>query len=107
MFLERPFIAVNQTACSRLGYSREELLQMGPQDLALPGTLPLDAGKQTARSGGRMMFEAVLVTKEKKQVPVEISSVFVELDGEMVALSSVRDTTEHKRACNRSLSFPA
>src|SRR5580765_5817419 len=27
------FVDVNQTACQRMGYSREELLEMGPQDL--------------------------------------------------------------------------
>ena len=31
------FVDVNQTACTRMGYSREELLRMGPQDLLAQG----------------------------------------------------------------------
>lgn len=27
------FVDVNRTACERMGYTREELLQMGPQNL--------------------------------------------------------------------------
>ena len=38
------FVDVNRTACLRMGYSREELLQMGPQDL-------LDQGKQGRKQG--------------------------------------------------------
>ncbi len=89
------FIAVNQAACSRLGYSREELLRLGPRDVdpstACDTNLRACDDKQT-------VFESVHLTRNGTRIPVEVSSVIFEQDGEMLSLNTARDITERKLA---------
>jgi PAS domain S-box-containing protein len=47
---DRRYVAVNETACSLLGYSRGELLGLGPADLA-PGPWVDERFAELARTG--------------------------------------------------------
>ena len=93
------FIEVNDIACQRLGYTREELLQMTPLDISAPETLtdiPRVRAKLAVEKSA--VSEGVHLTKDGRRIPVEISTHVFELNGVPTRLSTVRDITERKRA---------
>lgn len=92
------FIDVNDATVKVLGYSREELLRMGPPDidssltkeqiLNLIRSMPAD---QT------QVFETSHTAKDGTKIPVEISSSLVTYQGKQAILSIARDITERKK----------
>ncbi|SFP30137.1 PAS domain S-box-containing protein [Halolamina pelagica] len=91
------FLAVNDAAVERIGYDREELLEMGPHDIDA-GTDPEEI---TALIEGMpedevQVFETVHETKSGERIPVEISSTLISYQGETAVLSVGRDITERK-----------
>jgi len=92
------FRAVNDAAVERLGYSREELLDMRPQDI--------DAGLEDQEIADLIenmpedefqVFETAHETKDGETFPVEISSSLVTYHGETVILSVGRDISARKK----------
>jgi len=95
----RKFVEVNDTAVKSLGYSREELLSMGPQgidsSISDKGISLLIEGMKTDEI---QVFETEHKTKSGNKIPVEISSSRVTYKGEPAILSIARDITERKKA---------
>ncbi|MGD0211392.1 MAG: ATP-binding protein [Desulfomonilia bacterium] len=95
------FLEVNNVACERLGYSREELLAMSPVDINAPasesGTDNMLTLKQLA-TAKNVVFEQVHVTKDQRRISVEINSCKVSLHGCLCVISLVRDITDRKQA---------
>jgi len=91
------FIDVNYTACESTGYSREELLKMGPQDIK----------PEFSKEKLKKVFESILIRDGDKEV---ISSVHQRKDGSIfpvevfltslehsdIIVASVRDISERK-----------
>jgi PAS domain S-box-containing protein len=101
VFPEQPgrFIAVNDAACSMLGYTENELLQLTVKDIDIPeqeGKIPLIQEKLFR--DGHVLFETCHVTKDGRRIPVEINIRLFELMGTPVVLSVARDITERKLA---------
>jgi PAS domain S-box-containing protein len=93
------FIEVNEKACKMLGYSREKLMGLNRLDLETPQGMELLKERLCAlRERKRGLYETTLVTKQGRQVPVEINSNLVELDGRLVVLAIARDITERQLA---------
>ncbi|MFQ5979321.1 MAG: PAS domain S-box protein [Candidatus Heimdallarchaeota archaeon] len=97
------FQEVNQIACQRLGYTREELLALSIKDIngCIQNPAILEFIKKTVeqlRTTGKIAFETVHMTKDGQQVPTEINSSLLTLGGEIFALSIARDITERKKA---------
>ena len=93
------FIEVNDIACLRLGYSREQLLQMSPENIDAGGMEEARSrALKTLEETGRAVFETVHVAKSGEKIPVEISSRVFESKGERRVLSIARDITERKRS---------
>jgi PAS domain S-box-containing protein len=92
-------IDVNDCICRMLGYSREELLQMTPQD-AVEDDVKRSIPELTAtvRESGRMLLEITLVAKDGRRIPAEINFSLIQLGERPVALAIVRDVTERRRA---------
>ena len=93
------FLEVNQVACDRYGYSREEFYQMSLEELSAPG-LPEGVSEITRLilQNGHHIYKRVHVTKEKKMIPVEISSRVLYINGQDAIICVVRDITERKQA---------
>ncbi len=92
------FLEVNDAAIDVLGYSREELLSMGPNDIdAQFDVNEITRRIESMKMGETQVFETKHVTKDGKTFPVEVSSSLVTYGGEPAILSITRDLTERKK----------
>jgi PAS domain S-box-containing protein len=93
---------VNQKAARRLGYARQELLQLTMNDVIIS----LDANRrekllQELQATGNTVFEHQQRHKNGKVIPVEFSCHMIEYEGKLAIQSFVRDITEYKRTEER------
>lgn len=93
------FVDVNKAAIKKLGYSKEELLSMGPEDIDfnLSGEQIKALIRQMPNDGVKV-FETEHTTKEGKTIPVEISSSLVTYQGRRDILTIARDISKRKQA---------
>jgi PAS domain S-box-containing protein len=94
------FVDCNRTACVSLGYSREDILTMGPQDIkpemdAEMLALHFSAAAQQEQP---LLLETVHRRKDGTSFPVEIALKAVSSGDRDLMVASVRDVTERKRA---------
>jgi PAS domain S-box-containing protein len=96
--LDANFVDVNDAAVRVLGYSRDELLSMGPQDIdnSLTKEQILDLIRNMP-ADQTQVFETSHTTKNGKTIPVEISSSLVTYQRKQAILSIARDITERKQ----------
>ena len=95
------FLEVNDTAVEVLGYSREELLTMGPNDIdAALVRKKIKNLIEGMKKDEKQVFTTAHRTKSGKIIPVEISSSLVTYHGEPAILSVARDVTERKKSEN-------
>jgi PAS domain S-box-containing protein len=93
------FLEVNDEFCRRLGYSREELLNLGPHDIDEPEyaeLVPLHI--LDLQESSHIVFETVHCAKDGTRIPTEISSRIFTYNQEPAILSICRDITERKKA---------
>jgi len=92
---EGGFQAVNDTAVERLGYSREELLSMRPEDID-PEMEADDVSSQIEQfSRGEIhRFDTVHETKSGERIPVEVNSTLIPYRGETAILATARDISD-------------
>ena len=93
------FTTVNDVACQILGYTRNELLKLSPQDTYSPANaveIPEILEKLFIQK--HHLFEMEMLTKNREKVPVEINARLFEMNGQPTVLSIVRDITERKQA---------
>ncbi len=91
------FIDVNNNACRRLGYNREELLALGPEDIGYQYDPNSRAAVELEKTGSAFV-EMFHVRKDKSKFPVHISGQVIELEGQKVYQCYVRDISEQKVA---------
>jgi len=90
---------VNKNAANRLGYSKEELLQMSVSDITAPGgLLQLHEIVRTLTQAGRGVFEYVCCHKDGALIPVEVSTRLLAYGDRKAYVTSVRDISDRKRA---------
>jgi len=108
------FVEMNETACDSigysLGYSREELLQMGPCDIRPGYTAERLEAQYDRLLQGRdqvAVIETIHRRKDGSQFPVELSLRSMESGGRTLVVTMARDITERKLAEGhlRRLSF--
>ncbi len=91
------FIHVNNAACARLGYSREELLELSPADIdTAEYAAKVPERIKTILEQGELVFETAQVGKDGISTLVELNSCVIEFDGKPAILSVARDITERK-----------
>lgn len=93
------FLEVNEVVSKRLGYTNEELLSMTPTDLVSPEKSDLiQVNAEKLFKKGQNTFEIVLVTKDGKEIPVEVNNHFIDYNGKRVSLAVSRDITDRKKS---------
>ncbi len=91
------FVEVNDELCRRLGYSREELLQLGPPEITHPNhRSELRSALPKLLKKGSSLIESVQYTKDGQSIPVEISARLLELQGKRFIFAIARDISERK-----------
>jgi PAS domain S-box-containing protein len=92
-------IEVNEVACQRLGYGREELVQKNLPDIEAPEFLPSLPGiMEKLKESRHCLWETVHVAKDGRRIPVEVSADVFDLNGKLTILSDCRDISERKHA---------
>ena len=94
----RKILQVNDTACARLGYSKNELLGRAIDSFSVAGKqifMPdvLEEFKKT----GKTLFEADLAVKSGKVLPVEINGNIIEYEGKKAIIAIAKDLTEARK----------
>jgi PAS domain S-box-containing protein len=97
------FLEVNDIACERLQYTKEELLQMSVRDIRIAFVTDemvrfLQDLEENAQEQKHVMFESRFVRKDGIKIPVEINEIITEYRGQKAALVIARDITERRRA---------
>lgn len=93
------FIEVNTVACRMLGYTRDELLTLGPADI-----LPVELRSITAdlihaaETRDAFLFETRLQRKDGTTFPIESNARLFSFGGMRIWLSLIRDITERKHS---------
>jgi diguanylate cyclase (GGDEF)-like protein/PAS domain S-box-containing protein len=97
-----PFVEVNDVACERLGFVREELLTRSIIDICDPeGAVEVPRMLAEIRQHGYGMFENVHVAADGHRIPVETSARLFQHQGHAAVIAISRDITERKRAEER------
>ncbi len=95
------FVDINEVGCIMLGYSREEMLGLGPDDISTDyHDPPRDKILSDLRNTGKARFETGHRRKNGVIVPVEVNAHVVNLQGRRVVISVVRDISENKLTTN-------
>lgn len=95
------FSEINDIACWRYGYTREEFLRLSVQDIIKQDPAEkLVAAERLKKimTRGHMVFETIHVAKSGEEFPVEVSVCTMDQLGEKAVLAVVRDTTERQAA---------
>lgn len=96
--LQGNFLAVNDTAVKRLGYSERELLSMRPHDIDAPEYVgKIEERTRRLEEDETLVFESAHITKDGERIPVEINSSIITFKGEPAILSTARDIRGRKR----------
>ncbi|MBC8507981.1 MAG: PAS domain S-box protein, partial [Chloroflexi bacterium] len=90
---------VNENAAKRLGYLKDEILQLTIPDIApLKEVSHYQEISQNVQDQERVSFESIHRCKDGSEMPVEITSRAIEYSGHRVIQSIVRDISERIRA---------
>lgn len=92
------FVEVNKRACESLGYTREELLQMGVFDVEEDFDLE-SAQKEWAKiePGSHFILYGHQKRKDGTVFPVEVHFAMAEISGEPLIMGFARDITEREK----------
>lgn len=89
---------VNDAACSRLGYTEDELLAMSLQDFDSPDSAAkIQERIEQLEAEGELVFESTHVRSDGEEIPVEVNATTLSYEGEPAVLSVARDITERKK----------
>ena len=99
--MQRHFTSTNKAAERFLGYTRDELVGMDITNIATPESIARSRQMRLSKEMGLAWttYEVDLITKDRRQVPIEVSTRFIYRDGEPVGIQGIgRDITERKLA---------
>jgi PAS domain S-box-containing protein len=94
---EGQFLWVNEQACKKMGYSRDEFITMNVSDI--DPDFPAEVWPShwhELKQKGSMQFESRHQTRDGRILPMEVVTNFVEYDGMEYNFALVRDITKHK-----------
>ena len=91
-------IEANEAACRKLGYTRDELLQLTSADI-VPLEFRGDVREKVELlyAQNHVLTESAYITKEGMTIPVEVTTHLFYLDSSPCAVAIARDIAERKR----------
>jgi PAS domain S-box-containing protein len=93
------FIHVNDTACRRLGYTREELLSKTPADINSDRMRPfLGSSIKEILRNKSLVFETEHVTHDGSILQVELSTTLTSIRGKILLNTIARDIADRKQS---------
>lgn len=93
------FSYVNNMACSALGFSQQELLELSVPDVDLEFNREIwDKHWQELKARGIFTFETIHVRKDKSTYPVEVTVNYLEYEGVGYNFAYASDITDRKKA---------
>jgi len=101
MNMQGVLTSINRTGEQLLGYTREELLGEGFLHLAAPENHDAALRRLAAKGAGAgaMFYESVVIAKDGRRIPIEMSTKSLHRDGKPSEILAVaRDISERKRA---------
>jgi len=91
------FIEVNDAACEKLGYTREELCSMNIRDIDSPEYQHLITERiEQLNSQGSSFFTTSHKHKEGYTIPIELHSILINFEGCQRIISTARDISRRK-----------
>ncbi|WP_164997790.1 PAS domain-containing sensor histidine kinase [Methanolobus psychrotolerans] len=101
IYIYRPygkFIDVNRAVTSSTGYTKKEILEMSPKEMARPELRPLiDGYTERIIKERTVIYEMYNVCKDNSLLPLEFNSKLIDYNGEQAILAVARDITERKK----------
>jgi PAS domain S-box-containing protein len=94
-----PFLFANHVASRLSGYSREELLRIGPADLIPPREHEAIVKRMESRLSGRVpqdTYEILLLRKDGGTISVEVTGALTLWRSQPAVLTMMRDISSHK-----------
>ncbi len=95
--LTTKIIDVNTRTCQRMGYSKDEFLNLHVCDFSKENGNYINILRKVATEG-QCTFENIYIAKDGQEIPTEVHSQLFEMDGKRCILSFARDMTERKQA---------
>ena len=95
----RRFLLVNEAALRQYGWTREEFLALGVEDLRAPGAtsvLPESGEDGGGEAPAAMPFETRHRRRDQRAIDVEVSTRAIDLDGRPAVLVFANDVTERR-----------
>jgi PAS domain S-box-containing protein len=93
------FIEVNEVACRRLGYTKEEFLMLSPSAIVWQKCIDdFNLFNERLLKEEHVIYDLVHRAKDKKLIPVEVNSHLFLYNDKLTVLSIARDITERKQA---------
>jgi PAS domain S-box-containing protein len=94
------FLDCNSVVSQRLGYSREEFLQLHHKDIVHPDfhQMLVDHHQRLINEEASLSFESAHISTDGSIIPVHVDASIIEYQGEKCILSVVRDITLQKKA---------
>ncbi|WP_374827464.1 PAS domain S-box protein [Aerosakkonema sp. BLCC-F183] len=99
---DRPgqLIEVNEQACQKLGYSREELLAMSVADIISSDAIDPKLSVQNLLHQKHIVVESLHITKDGQVIPVEVSATLFTLNNLPTVQAICRNISKRKQAEN-------
>jgi diguanylate cyclase (GGDEF)-like protein/PAS domain S-box-containing protein len=97
------FVEVNATACNMLGYTHEELLQIGPAQVGVATQQQLERSYDAiiAGHGTNALTETEALRKDGSQLQVEVHRQAQRFGADWIIVGVMRDITERKEVETR------
>ena len=97
--MDGKIVDVNEAACKRLGYTRNEMLNLNVRDLTTPEFAGVtDEHLQLLQKQSGLLFEAAQHRKDGSSFPVEVSARLIQVDDRPLVQSFARDISRRKEA---------
>ncbi|MCX6004792.1 MAG: PAS domain S-box protein [Chloroflexi bacterium] len=96
--LDGKIIYANETAWQTRGFTQEEILSMSMRHLVPAENIGLiDERLRYIKESGQITFESVHVTKTGARFPVDVRARVIDIEGQKIITTVIRDTTFRKQ----------